>query len=58
MLFGHSCFGELLILDANDKNMFYSTLFGLFLNLTFYMEPIAQFLFRKKEISSSIYIEV
>ena len=22
MLFGHSCFGDLLILDTNDKNMF------------------------------------
>ena len=26
MLFGH-CFGDLLILDANDKNMFTDTLF-------------------------------
>ena len=44
MLFGH-CFGDLLILDANDKNMFTETLFKhRTLVTTFYTDPTSKFL--------------
>ena len=55
MLFGH-CFGDLLILNANDKNMFTETLFKhSTLVTTFYTDTTSKFLCRMKEISSSIY---